>query len=173
MVSISRVTNGYLFAACIAIISLSSGCAAPPYDEQTDKLISTLQSDVDGEIFKLLSAIELIKASSDEKLVNEQKKLASYPENVGAYNKIRVDFVSLRLRVNASSSDLSKPQIDQALQALNDNLFGKGSLEDVHKEENVPTSEFLLNQQNIIHQQISALLTYELILKNGQGSTSL
>lgn len=173
MVGISRAINGYFFAACMVTINLSSGCAAPPYDEQTDKLISTLQSDVDGEIFKLLSAIALIKASSDEKLLNEQKKLASYPENVGAYNRIRVDFVSLRLRFNASPSDLSKPQIDQALQALNDNLFGKGSLEDVHKEEDIPTSGFLLNQQTIIHQQISALLTYELILKNGQSSQSL
>jgi hypothetical protein len=170
-------TLSWLFA--ITLLGLG-GCAAPQYDAQTDKLISTLQSDVDTQLVSLISLdhkIAGLKGSSDstsQKALAEATTKAGYDANSGFYDKIDVELTSLALRVDAAPND-STARIDVAIKALRDNLLGrdiKGSLQNVHLASGVLDESYLTSEQGILNTQFQALLTYELVLKNGSDGAA-
>src|ERR1041384_3826535 len=90
-------------AVCLVLVA----CSAPPYDEQTDRLISALQSDVDSQIVMLLSldrrVAELSGANNDlaRKSLAEARARAGYDANAAFYDKLDSQLTSLRLRVDA------------------------------------------------------------------------
>lgn len=69
-------------------------CSAPPYDEQTDRLISGLQYDVDSQLVTLLSLdhqiAEFSTANTDpaRKALADAKARAGYEANAPFYDKL-------------------------------------------------------------------------------------
>jgi len=105
-----------------------AACSAPPYDEQTDRLISGLQSDVDGQIVMLISLdhkiAELSAAASEasRKTVADAKAKAGYEANAAFYDKIDSQITSLRLRIDALPNEATA-NLDRSLDELRANLL--------------------------------------------------
>lgn len=183
-----------LLVMAVMALALVWGCAAPQYDDQTDKLISALQADVDTQFVTLISLAQKISrldrqiealhgqtdAASARMLAAAQQALtdattkAGYDANVPAYDKLAVDLISLQMRVNAEPND-STPDLNKALANLRDNLIGAGGLQDTHQRDGVLTAIYLQPAQQLIDVQLQALMIRDLILKNGSsgsGSTT-
>jgi hypothetical protein len=164
--------------AALAILLILSACAAPQYDDQTDKLISQLQTDVDTEIVTLITLdhkIAALSAHSDaasRKALAEAKTKASYDANTSFYDKIDVDLTGLQTRVDAAPS-LATPSLDKSIQNLHDNLLGAtGSMQATHEQVDILSEAYLRTVRPLVDAQIGALLTRELGLKGGASSTS-
>ena len=150
-------------------------CSAPPYDEQTDRLISALQYDVDSQIVMLLSLdrkiAELATANNDiaRKALAEARARAGYDANAAFYDKLDSQLTSLRLRVDALPTEAT-PNIDRAIDELRANLLsGEGSLRSVHQKQGILGEAYLRNERRLLNAQFQALLSYELVLKAGAG----
>ena len=150
-------------------------CSAPPYDEQTDRLISALQSDVDSQIVMLLSLdrriAELSGANNDlaRKSLAEARARAGYDANAAFYDKLDSQLTSLRLRVDALPTEAT-PNLDRAIDELRANLLtGEGSLRSVHQKQGILREAYLRNERRLLNAQFQALLSYELVLKAGSG----
>jgi hypothetical protein len=160
------------------ILALGFGlgaCSAPPYDEQTDRLISTLQYDVDSQLVTLLSLdrqiAESSTASSDagRKALVEAKARAGYEANAPFYDKLDSQLTSLRLRIDALPNE-GTSDLDRSIDELRANLLsGEGSLRSVHQQRGVLSQAYLQNERRILNTQFQALLSYELVLKAGSG----
>jgi hypothetical protein len=157
----------------LAVGIVLGACSAPPYDEQTDRLISALQYDVDSHIVTLLSLdrkiAELSRANDDlaRKALADARARAGYEANAPFYDKIDSQLTSLRLRVDALPNEAT-PNIDRSIDELRANLLtGEGSLRSVHQQRGVLSEAYLRNERNILNAQFQALLTYELVLKSG------
>src|SRR5690242_11594248 len=94
----ARRYSGWRHVVSVLIIGGTSfGCAAPQYDDQTDKAISTLQSDIDTQFVSLTSLgkkIESLKRRSDPASVKSREDAqtkASFDSQSSAYDKIQVD----------------------------------------------------------------------------------
>jgi len=164
-------------AGCFAASLFCVGCAAPQYDDQVDKAISTLQSDIDTELVVLSSLgrrIQYLRDKTDAsslKALAEAQAKASFDANSASYDKIRVDLTTVQIRVSASPSPATA-QVNQALVSLNANLFmDPKSLVEVHRQQGVLGADYVMLQENILDQQLIALLRYVLVLKTG-GSPS-
>ena len=162
------------FRRVLLVVGIAvAACTAPAYDEQTDKLISNLQSDVDAEIVRLISLshkiVDLTRrtdAASRQALADARAKSA-FAASADFYDKVDAQLTSLRLRVDAAPNDATD-RIDHSLDELRANLLsGEGSLHDVHQQQDILSERYLINERKILNAQFQALLTYELVLKTG------
>jgi hypothetical protein len=159
-------------AALIVGLAVAA-CSAPPYDEQIDRLISALQSDVDGQIVTLISLdhkiAEFSTATIDasRRALGDARGKASYDANAAFYDKIDSQITSLRLRIDALPNEAT-PNLDRSLDELRANLLSdQGSLRSVHQQQGILGEAYLLNERKLLNAQFQALLTYELVLKTG------
>jgi len=148
-------------------------CSAPPYDEQTDRLISELQYDVDSQIVMLLSLdreIARLSTRTDDvsrKALAEARANAAYEANIGFYNKVDTELNSIRLRV-ASAPNEATQSIARSLDALEQNLLStKGSLRSEHELRGILSETYLRIERSVLNQQFQALLAYQQVLKAG------
>ena len=155
---------------CAAVLA---ACVAPQYDDQTDKLISQLQSDVDTQLVTLISLDHKIAALSQrsdpasQKALTEARIKASYDANTGFYDKIDVDLTSLQTRVDSEPTHAT-PDLDRSILLLRQNLVsGPGSLQQTHEAQNILSEPYLRSVEQIVNAQMGALLTREIGLKAG------
>lgn len=161
----------------LALVVIVSGCVTPPqYDDQTDKLITQLQTDVDTGIVALITVdhkIDALAKKTDpvsQKALSDAKTKAAYDANTSFYDKVDVDLTSLQTRVDAEPTRAT-PFLDKGLKDLRDNLLAAdGSLQATHEKADILSVAYLQGAQQTIDAQIEALLTRELGLK-GNGST--
>ena len=84
------------------VLLLVAACAAPQYDDQTDKLISQLQTDVNTEIVSLITLDHTISNltgktdAASKKALADAKTKAGYNANTSFYNKVDVDLTALQ-----------------------------------------------------------------------------
>ena len=175
----SGVTAKVLHAITIALALLAAGCMPPPqYDDQTDKLISQIQTDVDTQFVSLITLDHKISRLSGKpdpasvKALADAKTKAGFNANSGFYDKVDVDLSSLQTRVDAAPN-LATPFLDKALKNLRDNLLDvDGSVEVTHQKVEILSEAYLRTAQQLVDAQIGALLTRELGLKSGSSTTS-
>jgi hypothetical protein len=169
-----------------------AGCAAPQYDDQTDKLITQLQTDVDTEIVSLITLDHKIDAltkqaaalaakadaasqktlASTQKALADAKTKAGYEANTSFYDKVDVDLTGLQTRVDAEPSPAT-PFLDDGIAQIHDNLLAdNASLLSNHQQYDILSESFLRLSQKTIDQQIGALLTRELGLKGSSSTAS-
>lgn len=159
--------------AVLVVGLAAAGCSAPAYDEETDRLISALQSDVDGEIVMLISLdreVARLSARTDDlsrKALAEAKANATYEANIKFYNKIDTELNSIRLRI-ASAPSKAGQSIGHSLDELDQNLLSpKGSLRSEHEMRGTLPEVYLRIERGALNQQFQALLAYEQVLKTG------
>jgi len=159
----------------LAIGLVLVACSAPPYDEQTDRLISSLQSDVDSQIVTLLSIdrkiAELAGANTDpaRKALAEARARAGYEGNAAFYDKLDSQLTSLRLRIDALPNEAT-PNLDRSIDDLRANLLGgEGSLRSLHQQQGILSEAYLRTIRRQLNAQFQALLAYELVLKSGSA----
>jgi hypothetical protein len=162
-----------LSGAALALLGIVTACSAPQYDDQTDKLISQLQTDVDTQLVSLITLDHKIASLANQTDAASKKSLtdattkAGYDANTGFYDKIDVDLTSLQTRVDAEPSPAT-PSMDRSLKDLHDNLLeAPGSLQVTHQGLGILSEGYLRSVRTLIDTQIGALLTRELGLKNG------
>ncbi len=165
------ITVALLLALALA------GCAAPQYDDQTDKLITQLQTDVDTEIAALITLDHRIARLSDstdpaaKTALADARTKAGYDANAGFYDKVDVDIDALQTRVDAEPSAATQ-YLDRAIKDLHDNLLGAdGSMQATHQKLDILSAPYLMGVRQIVDAQIGALLTRELGLKSGASGT--
>jgi hypothetical protein len=170
-------SNWPLPAAAIVLMTVAAGCVtAPQYDDQTDKQISQLQTDIDTQIVTLITLDHKIQALTGKTDATSQKALAdatsraSYDANTAFYDKVDVDLTTLQTRVDSEPS-AATPHLDSSLKNLHDNLLtADGSMQLTHQKVTVLSATYLQSAQVIVDAQIGALLTRELGLKNAGAS---
>jgi len=157
----------------VPVLLLVAACTAPQYDDQTDKLISQLQTDVDTQIASLITLDRKIASLSgktdapSQKALAEAKVKAGYDANTSFYDKVDVDLTSLQTRVDAEPS-AATPFLDKAIQDLRENLLAvEGSMQATHQKVGILSAAYLRNVKTLVDPQMSALLTRELGLKTG------
>lgn len=161
-----------IFALAISV----TACAAPQYDDQTDKLISQLQTDLDTQIVTLITLDHKIAALSGKTDAVSRKALAAartaaeYEANAAFYDRLDVELAGLRTRVDAEPS-LATPALDGALKNLRDNLLAAaGSMQATHQKVNILSEPYLVGVRTLVDAQIGALLTRELGLRNSTSA---
>lgn len=159
--------------AAVLFAAVLTACVAPQYDDQTDKLISQLQTEVDTQLITLISLDHKIAALSQrgepasQKALAEVRTQASYDANIGFYDKIDVDLTSLQTRVDSEPSRAT-PDLDRSILLLRQNLVsGPGSLQQTHEAQNILSEPYLRSVEQIVNAQMGALLTREIGLKAG------
>jgi hypothetical protein len=170
----SRHAQPEIRYALAAMFSLAMfGCSAPKYDDQTDKQITQLQTDVDTRIISLSSLDDRISSLSkstdatSKKALSAARTTAGYDANTDFYDKVDVDLITLRTRVDAEPS-LATSSLDAAIDQLHDNLLGdSGSMRSMHVRDGIIPKSNLKTIQQLVDAQIGALLTRELGLKSG------
>jgi hypothetical protein len=168
-----RSSTTGLSGAAIALLGFVAACSAPQYDDQTDKLISQLQTDVDTQIVALITLdhkIALLTRQTDAAArtsLTDATTKAGYDASTGFYDKIDVDLTTLQTRVDAEPTPAT-PAMDRSIKDLHDNLLdAPGSLQVTHQAVEVLSEGYLRSVRTLIDTQIGALLTRELGLKNG------
>ena len=142
----------------LPLVFLVAGCAAPLYDEQTDKEITSLQREVDGRLTALIS----LSRSRDKAAIQK----ASYAQNSDFYDKVDSDLTILRTRMLASADPSAAK-----LAPIFDNLAASiADLRRVHEAQDRLGAAALVATRNQLNAQFSTLLTYELALKKGAAS---
>jgi hypothetical protein len=143
----------------VSLVLLDAGCAAPLYDEQTDKEITALQREIDSRLVALITLSRSHDKNSAEK--------ASYAQNSDFYDKVESDLTILRTRMLASA-DRSAAKLAPVF----DNLAASiADLRKVHEMQGRLGAVALVATRNQLNAQFSILLTYELSLKSGAGAT--
>jgi len=189
---ISRTASA---AIMLGLAVWAAACAAIPYDDQTDKLVTQLQTDVDTQLVSLISLEDQVTslngktdADSVAALAAANKKLA-YSANLDAYNKIDVDLISLKLRVDASPN-ATTPTIDFDICKIKQALLGLDtpdekalcetpapnppplSFKDLHQKGELSANTVIATEQ-LLDTELQGLITYETVLKGGgSGSTA-
>ena len=173
------VRAGRSVGVAVALAVFVGACTPPQYDDQTDKLISQLQTDVDTEIVSLITLDHKIDSltkktdAASQKSLADAKLKAGYDANTTFYDKVDVELTGLQTRVDAEPSPAT-PYLDSSIKNLHDNLLAaEGSLQTTHQSVEILSEAYLRPAQMLIDAQIGALLTRELSLKTGaSGSTS-
>jgi hypothetical protein len=154
------------------------GCAAPQYDDQTDKAVTTLQTDIDTQLISLITLGRKIESltgnSSSEamKTLADAKSKASFDSQSAGYDKIQVDLTTVRIRFDAEPSAYTA-QADAALDSLNSILFtAPTSITQTHRQQNILGANYCQLEEVLLDQQLIALLKLELVLKNGGSAPS-
>jgi len=178
---ISRAARYRIFLVATPItILLLEGCITftpPAYDDQTDTLITQLQVDVDTEIVTLISLDHKISSLSQKtddeslKALADAKTKSGYDANGTFYDKVDVDLIGLKIRVDAQPNSVTH-HLDVSLKDLRDNLLGSdASMRLLHQSDGILSEDKLGFFQKLVDAQIGALLAYELQLKNGSSSS--
>lgn len=165
----------FTMRALVPLLALVlAGCVAPPYDSRTDDLVSSLQTEVDAKIVSLITLdrqIAELQTRSDPdsiKALAEAKKKASYDANVEFYDKVDVDLMSLSLRLDASVTDESRQKLDVTISSIHDNLLeADGSMQLAHRKQVILPERDLKPRRLQFKALFGAVLTYELVRKNG------
>jgi hypothetical protein len=172
------LANGWHRIEGVLLMVAVTGCVSlPQYDDQTDKLISHLQTDVDKQIIALITLDHKIDSLSSKTDAASQKALADlkikagYDANTSFYENVDVDLISLQTRVDAEKSPATS-YLDISIKDLRETLLGdEGSMQATHKEVDILSVTFLRNTQKLVDAQIGALLTRELGLKYGAATS--
>ena len=167
--------NAGLFALLSS--ALVGSCVTPPqYDDQTDKLISQLQTDVDTEFVSLETLdqkIDRLSNSTDaasKQALSDAKTKASYESNASFYDKVAVDLTGLQIRVDAEPSPATS-HLDTSINDLRANLLGAdNSMQATHQIQNTLSMTYLQEVQKLVDAEIGALLTRELGLKSATST---
>jgi len=178
---ISRAARYRIFLVATPItILLLEGCITftpPAYDDQTDTLITQLQVDVDTEIVTLISLDHKISSLSQKtddeslKALADAKTKSGYDANGAFYDKVDVDLIGLKIRVDAQPNSVTR-HLDVSLKELRDNLLGSdASMRLLHQNDGILSEDKLGILEKLVDAQIGALLAYELQLKNGSSSS--
>ena len=144
-----------------------AGCAADPHDDQTARLITSLQSDTDALLVNLSSLdqqIDELQGNSDPTApaaLDHAREAASYDANLSSYNQIRLDLATLKIRVDARNN-ANTQLLDVNIGQVEDLLFGRGSLSATHQSEGVVGRAAIIQYQSALDAQFSAMLNYEL-----------
>jgi hypothetical protein len=170
-------SNWLIPAAATVFLTVAAGCVTPPqYDDQTDKLISQLQTDIDTEIVTLITLDHKIQTLTGKTDATSKKALAdattkaSYDTNTAFYDKLDVDLTTLQTRVDSEPGAATR-YLDASIKNLHDNLLTvDGSMQATHQKVDVLSAAYLQSVQVIVDAQIGALLTRELGLKNAGSS---
>jgi hypothetical protein len=172
----SRLFTNWPPIAALAMLGFVTACSAPQYDDQTDKLMSQLQTDVDTQIVSLITldhkiaALSKLTDAASKKTLADDMTKAGYDANTSFYDKMDVELTGLQTRVDAEPS-LATPYLDRSIKDLHDNLIeAPGSLQVTHQAAGVLSESYLRNAQRTIDTQIGALLSRELGLKNGTAA---
>jgi hypothetical protein len=162
----------------VAWAATLAGCATPQYDDQTDKLITQLQTDVDTGLVSLITLdhrIALLATKDDaasKKALADAMIKAAYDANAAYYAKLDVDLTGLETRIDAEPSRAT-PYLDRALSDLRQNLLAApGSLQATHEQLGVLSEDYLRIAAKTVNAQIGALLTRELALKSASATVT-
>ena len=137
------------------LVLLIAGCAAPLYDEQTDKEITGLQREVDSRLTAWITLARSHDTTSVAKL--------SYSQNSEFYDQVDTDLTVLRTRMLASADPSAAK-----LAPVFDNLAASiGDLRKAHEAQDRLGAAALVATRNQLNAQFSTLLAYELALKKG------
>ncbi len=137
------------------------------YDSQCDKLITELQSDTDALLVKLASLADQINSLSgkDDPVsvaeISGAVRAASFQENVASYDKIKIVLDSLKVRVDALGNP-NTAKLDDAIQRINNTLFGPESLMSAHESQGYLDTPTLVRFQAILDAEFANLLGIEL-----------
>ncbi len=174
------------FSAGLLVLSM----CAPQYDEATDKSISALHQQVEGEIVRLVGLARRIASLSGQD-VSAQPVLtrvcanvpasrqalaaacskASYDQNIAFYDAVETDLSSLKLRLDARSG-LSTEKLDNLVRQIHDIILDpKNSLQSEHSLNNVLVESFLSATRAQLNVLFQTLLRYELNLKSGKSAS--
>lgn len=176
--------------ASLVALGLLTSCAAPQYDDQVDKLITQLQTDVTTEFTTLITQDEKIAELSGAKDKVSQAALAKaqtaagYDANTDAYNKIALDLVLLKTRI-ASEPNWGTGNVSDAVGLLAQQLTGpigatvpagsctgpnpNSSMRSVHKACGRLSIPYLLEKYEIVSGELNLLVLYDVTIKNGQS----
>ena len=154
------------------------GCTAPVYDDQTDKLVTQLQTDVETEITTLITLDEEIQDVSrntdsvSKAELTKYKSAAGWNANTSAYDKIAVDLLLLRPRVEAVRN-WGTPSVLKSIDLLRENLVGStNSMRALHQRDGILRLDELQTINNTVGPELDALVAVEAQLKAGQSSVS-
>jgi TRAP-type uncharacterized transport system substrate-binding protein len=156
------------------LLAVLAACAAPTYDEQTDKQIAAVQQETDAGLVKLITLarkIDRLKEQSDpasRKALAEATLKAGYEANVDFYDKVDSDLTSLELRMTATP-DLSAAKLGESIKALRDNI---DDLRKFHADHGTISASALVHVRTAINQEFKTLIHYELNLKSGRQAAS-
>jgi hypothetical protein len=166
-------------------------CTAPQYDDQVDKLITQLQTDVTSEFTTLITQDEKIgdlagatdKAS--QAALAKAQAAAGYEANTDAYNKIAIDLVLLKTRIS-NEPNWGTGHVADALDLLMQQLSGPigatapagtcgggnpaSSMRSVHKACGTLSIDYLVEKYGIISGELNLLVLYDVTIKNGQAT---
>lgn len=174
----------------LVLITGVVACTAPPYDDQTDKLITQLQTDVTTEFTTLITQNEKLAELSGAKDKASQAALAKaqtaagYDANTDAYDKIAVDLVLLKTRI-ANEPNWGTRRVSSALDLFTQKLTGpvgatvpvgscdrsnpNSSMRSVHKACGRLSNTYLLEKYKIVSDQLNSFVLYGVTIKNGQS----
>ena len=100
--------------------------------------------------------------------MSDAKTKASYRSASAFYQKIDVDLITLKTRIDAEPT-AATPHLDSAWQQLHDNLLAPAdSMKAIHKRDDIIPASELRTMQQLVDAQAGALLTRELSLKNAK-----
>lgn len=174
----------------LVLITGVAACTAPQYDDQTDKFITQLQTDVTTEFTTLITQDEKIAELSGAKdkasraALAKAQTAASYDANTDAYNKIAVDLVLLKTRI-ANEPNWGTGNVSAALDLFSQELTGpigatvparscdrpnsNSSMRLVHKACGRLSITYLLEKYNFVSDQLNSFVLYDMTIKNGQS----
>src|SRR5690348_17298358 len=145
--------QGLILSLCLVL--LVPACAAPLYDEQTDREITALQREVDGR----LTAWITLARSHDQTPVDK----LSYRQNSEFYDQVDTDLTVLRTRMLASAD----PSAAKLVPVFDNLAASIGDLRKAHEAQDRLGAAALVATRNQLNAQFSTLLTYELALDKG------
>lgn len=176
--------------ASLVALGLLTSCAAPQYDDQADRLISQLQTDMTTEFATLITLDEKIAEASvaqdkaSQAALAKAQTAAGYDANTDAYNKIAIDLVLLKTRI-ANEPNWGTGNVSDALGLLTQQLTGpigatapagsctgpnpNSSMRSVHKACGTLSTPYLVEKYNIVSDELNLLVLYDLTIKNGQS----
>ena len=176
--------------ASLVTLGLLTSCAAPRYDDQVDKLITQLQTDVTTEFTTLITQDEKIaelsgaKDKASEAALTKAQTAAGYDANTDAYNKIAIDLVLLKTRI-ANEPNWGTGNVSDALGLLTQQLTGpigaavpagsctepnpNSSMRSVHKACGRLSIPYLMEKYDIVSNELNLLVFYDVAIKNGQS----
>jgi hypothetical protein len=167
---VHRLQPAYLLLAIILFALMTLASCAPPYDETTDKQISSLQQETDMGLVRLISLANRMDGLKDAKdpisvkALADARAKAGFDANADFYDRIDTDLTSLQLRMTATP-DLSGTSIDKSFAALQENL---NDIRTFHSSHGVIGAQALMRVRTALNEQFRTLLQYELNLKSGK-----
>ena len=161
------------FSYIVLVVGVASALAdcsvisPSSYDGQSDTLITELQTNTDTLLVNLASYADQISSLSDKddpvsiSAISRAVTAASYPANAASYDRIKVILDTLKIRVDALGGS-TMPQLDNAIQQVNNTLFGPDGLMSAHETAGYLPRSTIVRFQAILDQEFATLLGIEL-----------